>query len=374
MSIASRFAQIALPLAFAIALTGCATQSQQPPASQPAQAAAPPPLKLCPLPDTPPKELASKPGYVQYAVTVLNGSGRPVSALTQKDFEVTANDQSIPITFFRDDKEAMPASIVIIVDTSGSMAQKLGTTDTSKIAGVRDGIRGAIANLNACDEVAVLIFGKREGTVEPGPVSMSFPPPRDAVPTAKISLIQPFSTDHDSALKQIDSIAPYGQTPLYDSVDEAELLLQMSHYPNRAILLITDGIDNASQKTAGDVLHEVRENGVPLYVVGIGSEHGQPGQFAPGPFAIYSPDVNRLDVNALQDLAGASPGRVWIVSAIDKDAGDTLVTALASAAQSVGHAYTIGFVAPAGVSPKIVTTGFDQKTYVHAQHETVAVH
>lgn len=354
----SRFAQIALPLLFALALNGCATQAQSPPA--PVKAAAPPPLKLCALPDAPPKEIASKPGYIQYVVAADDAAGKPIVGLKQSDFEVTVNDQPVPIAYFRDDKDSMPTSVVVIVDTSGSMSGKLGSTDTSKISDTRAGIKGAISNLDACDEIAVIVFGSNK---EIAPESGRF--------AATVSVLQPFSTDHVSALSRIDSIQPFGQTPLYDSIDRAEHLLQQSHYPNRTIVLVTDGMDNSSETSRGAILDEATNDDVPLYIVGIGSE--KKGRGIISPYA--SPgadDADRVDVDALQDLAQASAGHVWLVSSIDKDAGDTLVTALASAAQSVGRTYTIGFVAPTGAITKITTKGLDQTTYVHAHQETLA--
>jgi hypothetical protein len=73
--------------------------------------------------DVAPEEIASKPGYVQYTVTVTDASGNPVPGLKPSDFIVRAGERSLPIKYFREDDGDAPESIVIVVDESGSMQQ-----------------------------------------------------------------------------------------------------------------------------------------------------------------------------------------------------------------------------------------------------------
>jgi hypothetical protein len=65
---------------------------------------------------------------------------------------------------------------------------------------------------------------------------------------------------------------------------------------------------------------------------------------------------------------GARPS--WIVSPIDKDAGDTLVDALPIFSKTVGHAYTIGVVVPGGTTLSMTTVNH-RKTYVHSHQEAL---
>ena len=52
-------------------------------------------------------------------VTVTDAEGRLVSALEQKDFEVLDNGQPVTLTLFQNEPE--PFSVVVMLDTSGSM-------------------------------------------------------------------------------------------------------------------------------------------------------------------------------------------------------------------------------------------------------------
>ncbi|HUA33259.1 MAG TPA: VWA domain-containing protein [Candidatus Binataceae bacterium] len=151
--------------------------------------------------DAPPKEIAAKPGYAQYTVTVIDDDGQAVDGLKQSDFLVSANGPTLPVEYFRDDKDAMPASIAIIVDTSGSMRSKVASTGNSKLQTVTDALRAASANLSACDEIALLVFA----------------PTGDLISNTKVIVAEPLSTNHQASMNRLDSMTPYGRTPLYDS-------------------------------------------------------------------------------------------------------------------------------------------------------------
>ncbi len=342
---------------FAIALAGCATQSRQLPSPQPTQAAAPRVLKPCPLPDVPPKEIASKPGYMQYVITVVDDSGAAVHGLKQAEFEVSVNGKDIPIDYFRDDQDTMPASLVVIVDSSGSMKKKFAATDKSKVQAVSASIRNASANLNACDELALVVFAH---TFNPFSTKNS-----------RASVAVPLTTDHQAVTNAADSITPWGQTPLYDSIELAERELTAARYPNRSIVLITDGMDDASVIHKEALLQEVANANVPIDIVGIGDETKDPHPFVLTLLGGSPGDA--IDIGVLQEAASASQGHLWLVSTTADDSGDKLAAALTTASTAAGYAYTIGFVQPSGPPAKIfVKSG--KHVYIHAHQETVATH
>jgi VWFA-related protein len=347
------FVKAALPLFVATVLAACATQSQ-PQASQPTQAVAPAPLKLCPLPDAPPKDIASKAGYVQYVVTVIDESGGPVEDLKQSDFDVSANGRNVPIAYFRDDRDAMPASLAVIIDSSGSMTKKFAATSQSKMQTVSNTVRVASASLNACDELTLVVFAPE----------FTFIPLKND----KASVAEPLTTDHQAVMDKIDSLKPWGQTPLYDSIDLAERQLTEAHYPNRSIVVITDGIDNTSYIHKAALVQEVESANVPMDVVGIGDETKDLQGFS------FLPGLNQRDAvdgAVLLEIASASQGHFWLVSTTANDSGDKLLAALTSASKAAGYAYTIGFVRPPGLPTKIFVKS-RKRIYVHAHQETLA--
>jgi Ca-activated chloride channel family protein len=65
------------------------------------------------------------------------------------------------------------------------------------------------------------------------------------------------------------SIQAKGSTALYDAVYYGLNKLKQSNNPKKALLLITDGEDNRSRYSFGDVRSFVREQDVQLYAIGI---------------------------------------------------------------------------------------------------------
>src|SRR5437899_3891588 len=128
------------------AIAGCSDRGQSSAQAQNQESAAKPvrlPVEgLCKPPDVPSAELAHKPGYRRFAVSVTNASGLPVSGLKQADFAVSEESQKFPINYFR---EHAPVAIALLVDTSGSMEPKLAT--------VKLRLGNLVENLNRCDEV-----------------------------------------------------------------------------------------------------------------------------------------------------------------------------------------------------------------------------
>jgi VWFA-related protein len=310
-------------LAAAIALTfaGCASSRQAISQSQRAQAAAKPsPVAgLCKSPDAPPADLANKPGYQQFDLSVVDASRQPISGLSRQDFIVSENSRSFPVGYFREHKNDEPAAIALVVDTSGSMVPKLPI--------VKQSLATFVTNLNRCDEVILYSFS--------GPTS----------------LLMAFSTDHQMAAEKIELLHAYGQTAIFDAVRTALQSLAVADYTNRAIVLITDGIDNASIAEEKDVLEQGRKDRVPIYAVGIGDPNAK-GQreVAIGPYVIGLDDSNRVDARSLKDLAESAGGRSFIVPATGEDGGRGFKDAISAIANSIAQGYAIGAVIPADVT------------------------
>src|SRR5271170_4480658 len=127
----------ALAFAVAIAASGCALNRLPPsPQVQPGSTGS---RKLCPVPDVPPKAIASKPGYVQGVITVENDAGKPIDGLKESDFYAYVGQQILPIKYFHDDAPSMPTSLAIVIDSSGSMQEKFAG-DKSKSTLVREAL------------------------------------------------------------------------------------------------------------------------------------------------------------------------------------------------------------------------------------------
>jgi VWFA-related protein len=325
----------AIVIAFAVAsatlLAGCWT-AQPIPSVTAASTKPAPPLKLCAEPDQPPLAVASKPGYTQFAVTVTDNAGEPIPKLTKSDFNVSSGSQAIPISYFSGETTSRPVSIVMLIDISGSMETKLPT--------VRKALEDFMTKLNPCDEVAIYVLGSTRGN-----------------DVGRVTLIQNFTTDYQLANGRLATIKPYGSTALYDAVDEGIRTVNGAHYPDRTIVLITDGIDNWSLLTRDKIIAEVRAANIPIFCIGIGDPNTPTAASSLIDSLVFSVnDGDRVDAATLNDLARASHGRAFIVPVMDKGGAKAFKAAVETIGDMIGHSYTIGAVVPADSAPPPTAT------------------
>jgi len=162
-------------------------------------------------------------------VTVQNKAGNFIAELHREAFEIVDDKEARSIEFF--DSSDSPLSIGILVDNSNSM---------NEVA------RGAIAQaLSRFVELS-------------NPQNEYFAIAFDTKPR--------FLSDWKSGrelIAQISNLAPEGRnTAMYDALLAGIEKLQSAHYPKRAIFIITDGLDNASHHTLGQLKEGLRRSDV----------------------------------------------------------------------------------------------------------------
>ena len=159
-----------------------------------------------------------------------------VSGLTSTDFEVRDNGQLRPILSLRSDRES-PLSLAILVDLSGSM--RIG----SKIAMARQAYESVLSQLRqGQDEVALFTFDaslhERQDFTAISPLERR--PSR-------------FRTlRHDIAVRRNSGQRPAAGGPIG---------------ANKAIIVLTDGLDTSSAMTAREVSGLASSIDVPVFVV-----------------------------------------------------------------------------------------------------------
>ncbi|MHB8382930.1 MAG: VWA domain-containing protein [Candidatus Binataceae bacterium] len=274
-----------------------------------------------------PADLASKPGFTMFSVNADDASHHPIDGLKQTDFAAYANSTAFPIGFFHTDNGAAPESIALVIDTSGSMHPKLPIVEKA--------LGDFLSKLYPCDEVAVYAFSDRP------------------------YLLQPFTTDHQAAAQKLGLLRANGETALYDSIATAIDYQQKSaHYPNRVILVITDGMDNKSRATESEVVAQSKSGGVQMFLVGIGDPNASANSpdLAMGPYFVGGTSIEHLDTNAINSFADATGGEAFIIPTMnDKDDSGAFGTAIASIGAALGHGYTLGIVLPPGIDAASVT-------------------
>ncbi len=176
---------------------------------------------------------------ISIAVSVQNRRGRHITDLTKEDFFVYENDKPKDITYFSHDYEA-PLSLTVLLDVSGSMAlqEKLNESKLALEYLMED-------LLTERDEVSLLIFA--DGDVE---------------------IASNFSTDKTDFLSVLGRTEAYGQTALNDAVGVSPDFANKGNNEKRALLLITDGIENDSEYSPDQAIEVARRVDIPIYTIG----------------------------------------------------------------------------------------------------------
>jgi Ca-activated chloride channel family protein len=176
---------------------------------------------------------------VTLAVSVQDRGGRYVTDLTAKDFKVLENGQPRAINYFKSSYDA-PVSLTVLLDVSGSMALQ------DRLADGREALTSVLgAALRPGDEVALLVFAD-------GQVEVAFP----------------FSTDKAGFFAALNAQEAYGQTALNDAVAVSPEFALRGRNEKRALILLTDGIENDSRTTPGQATDLARRVEVPIFAVG----------------------------------------------------------------------------------------------------------
>ena len=72
-------------------------------------------------------------------------------------------------------------------------------------------------------------------------------------------------------MRRLALLHAYGQTALFDVIMQGLQMVQRGRYDKKALLVVTDGMDNTSASTVNDVVSQARRMGVLVYSIGIGN-------------------------------------------------------------------------------------------------------
>jgi VWFA-related protein len=174
---------------------------------------------------------------VTVATTVRTKHGKPVTNLKPNDFELFDSGHERSITDFRSD--ATPVNIAMLVDFSGSMDV------AAKRQAARDNAAMFLANLTpGVDQAGLYVFDK------------------------SLRELQPLEPAPGNVLAALDAASrPFGATSLFDAIAETGRRLAATGGARRAVVAFTDGADNASLLTAGEVSGIASSIDVPVYVI-----------------------------------------------------------------------------------------------------------
>ena len=201
---------------------------------------------------------------VDVPVSVTNSQGQFISGLAQENFRVYENGVPQKITAFQD--EDNPVTVGLLVDHSGSMRPNLPEVTAAAIAFAQSS--------NPEDEMFVVDFNDIVSLVLPAAT--------------------PFTSDFRDLEKAVSGVNADGRTALNDAILVALDHLRSAHRDRQALIIVSDGGDNASQHKFDQVLSAARASKASIYSIGI--------------FGANQADQNP---KMLEKLANATGGRAY---------------------------------------------------------------
>ena len=221
-------------------------------------------------------------------VSVTDEKDHPIGNLQKDNFRVFEDQREQLLSVFK--HEDLPVSLGLVIDNSRSMEPRKQRMDAAVLAFVRKS--------NPDDETFIVHFDDRAR------LSRDF--------TNSISLLE----------DTLASVKPYGQTAIYDALILALDHMTQARQPKTAILLFTDGIDNASKHTVDEAIDAAERSHVAVYTVGLLSESG--GQRAE---------------DSLVRVAKATGGRSFFPLTVDEARTD-----MDRVARDLREQYTLGYI------------------------------
>ena len=175
--------------------------------------------------------------------SILDASGQLISGLNVGNFavggELTGLANVTRVENVTDDGLAFAS--VLVIDTSSSMADR-------PLTEVKQAARQYISALEPDDPVAIVSF------------------------SSQVSLVVDYTTDRDSLLGAIDSMAYGGQTALYDATHRSIEIASNASLPRRVVVILSDGGEygDVSEHSRDESVRAATVNGIPVYTVGLG--------------------------------------------------------------------------------------------------------
>lgn len=172
---------------------------------------------------------------VSVTITVSDRLGRFVTGLTKKNFTVFDDGTKQEIAHFSDDDA--PVTLGIIYDVSGSMEDLTSRSFQT--------LRRLFESSHQDDEYFVIAFNDRP------------------------KLVQDFTTSPSEILNRVIFVKANGNTALYDAVYLGIEKARQGRHQKKALLIISDGVENNSIYSGRELRELLKESDVPMYSIGL---------------------------------------------------------------------------------------------------------
>jgi Ca-activated chloride channel family protein len=216
--------------------------------------------------------------YVMVPFTVLSPRGVPIIDLKEKEVSLLVDGQKVRTDLFEMSRNA-PVSWTILLDSSGSMGLA-GKAEAAKAV-----INALTARRKNGDDFALYAFDSQGHANE----------------------LVPFTENPAAITRAVDLVKPWGKTAFFDALSEMPERSELGRNPSRAIILLSDGIDNASRMTRATIEKRLEGVSIPIYAFGLREPGEQRIKRVAAPI---SEEMANIDV--LEELAAATGGRLFV--------------------------------------------------------------
>jgi VWFA-related protein len=233
-------------------------------------------------------------------VSVTNAAGEPVG-VDPATIQINENGQLMqPVNVQGGGAvtggEAIPVTTMLVIDISGSMEKN------NKIGAAKEAAKAYVQGMRQGDQAGLITYD------------------------TKVYTVQPLTSDIPTLVSAIDALKTGSDTAMYNALVEAEKALE-GVSGRKAVIVLTDGMDNQSSATLDDVIAGIGASGLTISAIGFGDATltGQEG----------------LDEAGLKALSEGAGGQY----AFATDA-QTLSTLYQQYGQALQSEYAITYVSP----------------------------
>jgi VWFA-related protein len=202
-------------------------------------------------------------------VSVTSAAGEPVG-VDPATIQIYENGQLMQPVEIQGGGEAVgeviPVATMLVMDISGSMDKN------DKLTAAKEAAKSYVGQMRPEDQAGLIAYD------------------------TQVHTIQPLTSDTSALITAIDGLETGSDTAMYNALIEAEKALETVS-GRKAVIVLTDGLDNKSQSTLEDVVAGIGESGLTISAIGFGDVNtvGQAG-------------LNEVALKSLAEQAGGIYG------------------------------------------------------------------
>jgi VWFA-related protein len=200
-------------------------------------------------------------------VSVTDANGEPV-VVSPSQLELRENGALMAPDEVSGKGDIGPLTTLLVMDISGSM------NSGGKLKAAQDAASAYVEQSRPGDEIGLLTFN------------------------TKTEYVQPLTSDRQALLQAIADLQASGDTAMYDTVARGIDILA-STQGRKAIILLTDGLDNRSKRSPLEVVKMISPQGLSVSIIGLGNPTQSKGSITA---------LNEPALSALAEQAGGVYG------------------------------------------------------------------